>query len=219
MTRSKVLAIFFLFFLFDATVSFGAETRQAATVEAALSGDTVRLKGGKTLKYISVDAYSPDSTLPLNREYGQKAQEFNQKLVAGRTIGVEWGPKLRDKQGRLLGYVYLEDGTFINEELLREGWAKARIVVPNTSHAEDFRKWEMGARRDKKGIWEKEPDDPINQYVGEKNTKIYYFPDSPELEKIPEAQLVYFNSRVDAKAAGYRACFTCRQNGALEESE
>ena len=50
-----------------------------------------------------------------------------------------------------------------------------------------------------------------SEYIGEKNTKIYYFPTSPELERIPEAQLVTFRSRVEAKAAGYRPCSTCKE--------
>ena len=194
--------------------SHAAETRQGAVVDAVLTGDSVRLKGGKVLRYVGVDAYSPESSLPLSREYGQKALEFNNKLVGGKHIGIEWGPKLRDNRGQLLGYVFTEDGTFVNEEILREGHAKAKITVPNIRYAEQFRDWEYEAKKAKKGIWEKEPVDPraLKRYVGEMNTKIYYLPDSPELDKIPQAQLVYFDSRVDAKAAGYRGCPTCRSD-------
>ncbi len=214
----KLAAFFFCLLSLQTAASQAAPARQSATVEAVLSGDSVRLKGGKVLKYSGVEAYSLESKLPLSREYGIKAQEFNEKLVGGKKIGIEWGPKIRDKRGRLLGYVYLEDGTFVNEELLREGWAKARIVIPNTRNAEEFRDWEWDARKAKKGIWEKVPYDPDaeTRVIGEKNTKIYYYPDSDELGKIPQAQLVTFNSRIDAKAAGYRACFTCRQRAERE---
>ncbi len=195
--------------------------RQSAVVDSVLTGDTVRLKGGKTLKYAGVECFSPESKIPLSRTYGVRAQEFNHALVGGKKISIEWGPKLRDKQNRLLGYVFTEEGTFVNAELLKEGQAKTRILIPNTRYADEFREWESRARRAKKGLWEKEPPDPNagKRYIGEKNTKIYYLPDSPELERIPEAQWVPFASRVDAKAAGYRACFACRQKGELDESE
>lgn len=214
-TGLLVLTLFFL----PGAASQAAEDRQQAVVDAVLTGNTVRLKGGKVLRYIGVETYSPESKVPLSREYGLRAQELNNKLVGGKRIGVEWGPKLRDNKGRLLGYVFMEDGTFVNEELLREGLARARILVPNTRYADQFRDWEFEARKAKKGIWEKEPGDPraLKRYIGEINTKVYYLPDSPELEKIPQAQLVTFNSRVDAKAAGYKACFSCRQKGELEE--
>ena len=219
MKRFKRPAAVFILLLFSG-LSHAAE-RQAAVVEAVLTGDSVRLKGGKVLRYASIECYSPESKVPLSREYGTKAQEFNHKLVGGKRIGIEWGPKLRDNKGRLLGYVFTEDGTFVNEEILREGHGKTRIIVPNTHYAEEFRDWEFEARKARKGIWEKEPVDPrkLKRYFGEKNTKIYYLPDSPELEKIPEAHLETFNSRIDAKAAGYRPCFTCRQQGSLEEDE
>ncbi len=222
MKHFKQAALLLCLLAFNPNSSYSAEgSRQSATVEAVLAGDTVRLKGGRVLKYSGVDTYSPESKIPLSREYGVRALEFNHKLVNGKKIGIEWGPKLRDKQNRLLGYVFTEDGAFVNEVLLREGQAKAHIVIPNTRYADKFREWEGLARKAKKGIWEQEPYDPnaSTKIIGEKNTKIYYYPDSPELERIPEAQWVVFRSRVDAKAAGYRACFTCRQKGEFDESE
>lgn len=212
-------ALLLALFICLPTVAGAAPARQPAEVETVLSGEEVRLKGGKVLRYIGVDAYSPESRLELSREYGLKAKAFNEKLVGGKRIGIEWGPKLRDEKGRLLGWVFTEDGTFVNEELLREGHAKTRIAVPNTRYAEEFRDWEWEARRAKKGIWEKEPVDPkkLKRYIGEINTKVYYLPDSPELEGIPQAQLVTFDSRVSARAAGYKPCFTCRQKAGLDE--
>ncbi len=214
-------ALVFCLLTLPATFSYSGEPLQSATVDTVLTGDTVRLKGGRILKYAGVEAYSPESRIPLSREYGIRALEYNHKLVSGKKIGIEWGPKLRDKQNRLLGYVFTEDGAFVNELLLREGHAKARIVIPNVRYADEFRDWEGVARKARKGIWEQEPYDPnaSTKIIGEKNTKIYYYPDSPELERIPEAQWVIFRSRVDAKAAGYRACFTCRLKGELDESE
>ena len=189
-------------------------------VDQVLTGDVVRLKGGKELHYISLETYSPESKDALSKQYGMQAKAFNQSLVGGKKISIEWGPKLRDKQNRLLGFVFTEDGRFVNDELAKAGYAKVHVFVPNTRYAEQLRKSEWDARRDKKGIWEKEPDDPrrLKRIIGEKNTKIYYYSDSSELERIPEAQWVYFDSRIDAKAAGYKACFSCRQQGELDEN-
>lgn len=219
--RGAALSAAVSFLVVLPATALGAADRQSAVVDAAITGDTVRLKGGKELRYAGIETYSPESKIPLSRTYGIRAQEFNHALVGGKSVQIEWGPKLRDKQNRLLGYVFTEDGTFVNLEMLKQGQARARIVVPNTRYAETFRDAEWQARKTKKGIWEKEPDDPRarKRYIGEKNTKIYYFADSPELERIPEAQLVYFDSRVDAKAAGYRACFSCKEGaGELEEA-
>ena len=186
-----------------------AETpRQPAVVKEVLTGDTLRLEGGKVLAYTGLHAPPLQHIVPLVREYGAQALAKNKALVEGKKIFIEWGPQIRDDQNRLLGYVYLEDGTFVNQVLLSSGNAKLRIKAPNLLHAESLRQAELDARRQKLGVWEKEPENPFIQkeYIGEKNTKIFYFPNSSELEKIPAANLVSFASRVEAKAAGYRPC-------------
>ena len=187
--------------------------KQNAEVIEALTGDTVRLKGGKTLKYIGVSSPPLQSVIPLVRQYGQEALDFNRSLVESRTVTIEWGSQLRDDRGNLLGYVFLEDGSFVNDRVLVAGHGKAVIQPPNVKYAGTLRRSELQARRDKRGLWKQEPENPFikSEYIGEKNTKIYYFPTSPELERIPEANLVKFDSRVAAKAAGYRACNTCRE--------
>ena len=158
------------------------------------------------------------SKILLVREYGEKAQAFNESLVGGKEIQIEWGSKIRNEHNDLLGYVFLDDGRFVNLEILKAGHAKVRLRAPNTRYAAELRQGESVAQRNRQGIWVKEPEDTFQSapYVGEKNTKLYYRPDSPELSKIPEANLVRFNSRVDAKAAGYRLCPTCREDSTSE---
>jgi micrococcal nuclease len=199
-------------------VAYASETRQKAVVESVPSGDTVRLKGGKTLRYVGIEAYPMQSKIPLVREYGEKAQAFNESMVLGKEIQIEWDSKIRDERNNLLGYAFLDDGRFVNLEIIKAGHAKTRVRAPNIRYAAELRKAESVAQRNKQGIWEKEPKNPLQNtsYIGEKNTKLYYRPDSPELSRIPEAQWVHFNSRVDAKAAGYRACPTCRESSSTE---
>lgn len=190
-------------------------------MESVVSGDTVKLTGGKELRYAGVESPSPQSAIALSQQYGQDALAFNRALVEGKTIQVEWGPQIRDSKNRLLAYVFLEDGTFVNRELLKNGHARTRIVAPNLRYAEELRDDEMGARRAKKGLWLKEPEDPkFKQNVwGNKVGKVYFYPDSPELDDVPEAQRVPFRSRTEAKAAGYTPCFSCRNRTSTIDAE
>lgn len=207
-----------IFFLFSFSDCRAAE-KQTALVQEALTGDTIRLEGGKTLKYIGLQSPPLQSLIPLVRQYGSEALEFNKKMVVGKKIQIEWDFQIHDNQKNLLGYVYLMDGTSVNEQILKNGHAKLKTNPPNIKHAVSLRKAELEARRNKIGLWAKEPENPYlkkSQYIGEKNTKIYYLPDSPELEKIPQANLVTFNSRVQARAAGYRPCFTCSETSESE---
>jgi micrococcal nuclease len=207
------ISVYFLVTILFGGICFAGE-KQSATVHEVLSGDSVRLKGGKILRYAGIDAPNLQNTIPLARKYGEESMAFNQALIEGKKIQIEWGPQIRDSHGNLLGYVFLEDGTFVNKEILNAGHAKMAVKPPNLKYSADLRQAELKARRKKRGLWKEEPENPFisSEYIGEKNTKIYYFPTSPELERIPEANLVKFASRVDAKAAGYRACFTCSED-------
>jgi micrococcal nuclease len=215
----KAVLAFLLLFLGPA--AHAAPSRQTTVVESVLTGDTVKLQGGKELRYASLQSPSPESEIALSRQYGQDALAFNKSLVEGKTVTVEWGPQLRDKNNRLLGYVFLPDGTFVNRELLKNGHARTRITAPNLRYAVEFREDELAARRAKKGMWLKEPDDPklAKNVWGNKVGKIFYYPDSPELDDVPEAQLVPFRSRVEAVAAGYKPCYSCRNRASATDAE
>lgn len=191
-----------------------APERQNAVVSEVLTGDSVRLRGGKILQYAALHAPPLQSVIPLVRRYGEDSLEYNRSLVEGKTVQIEWDAQIRDERGRLLGYVFLPDGTFVNLAVVREGHARSRATPPNLRYSENFRRAELDARRAKRGLWKEEPENPFikNEYIGDKVTKIYYFPTSPELDRIPQAQLVTFRSRVDAKAAGYKACFDCDES-------
>ena len=208
----KKFSFLFLFFLILAAPAF-AHGKQSAVVQDVLTGDTVRLEGGKLLSYNGLHAPPLQSKIPLVRDYGQSALELNQKLVAGKKIQIEWGPQIRDDRGNLLGYVFLDDGTFVNLELLKAGQGRIVVFPPNLKYSGLLRRAELEARRDKRGIWKEEPQNPYirKEYIGDKITKIYYFPTSVELDRIPQSQWVTFGSSVEAHAAGYRACPNCKE--------
>ena len=192
---------------------------QTALVREALAGDTVRLAGGKTLRYIGAQAPSLQSKILLAREYGAAALAYNKSLVEGKTVRIEWDSQIRDENRNLLGYVYLENGVLVNEALIKAGHAKARLVAPNLKKAALLRQAELTARRDNLGLWKAEPKNPyLNEaFIGDSSTKIFYLPTSTELERIPASNLRTFRSRVEARAAGYRACPSCRADSVAED--
>ncbi len=215
LTKNQILKFSFIFLLLFSVgrLSAAAEARQSAVVSEVLAGDTLRLQGGKILKFAGLQSPPLQSKLLLVRAYGDNALQWTRQQLTGKTIQVEWGPQIRDSHGDLIGYIFM-DNRFINVELLREGHAKPRIVPPNLKYSTEFRKAALDARREKKGLWKEEPDNPFikDEYIGEKNSKVFYLPDSPELDRFPEAQLVMFRSKVEARAAGYRPCPTCKED-------
>jgi len=52
-----------------------------------------------------------------------------------------------------LAYVYLEDGTFLNAHLVKNGYASVMTIPPNVKYADYFVKLQREARLNKRGLW------------------------------------------------------------------
>jgi endonuclease YncB( thermonuclease family) len=88
--------------------------------------------------------------------FGPEAADFATKAAMGKrvTIHLEQDRKTRDKYHRLLAYVQLPDGRFLNEVLLSEGYAYADLRFKHSLYNK-YKQLESLARRQKKGLWEK----------------------------------------------------------------
>jgi micrococcal nuclease len=86
--------------------------------------------------------------------FGKEASEFATKLAFGKqvTIFLEKDRKTRDKYRRLLAYIQLPDGTFLNEVLLGEGYAYADLRFKHGLYNK-YKQLESVARSQKKGLW------------------------------------------------------------------
>ncbi len=59
----------------------------------------------------------------------------------------------RDKYGRLLGYVYLQNGEMLNEKIVGAGYANVMTIPPNVKYQERFLGVNREARENKRGLW------------------------------------------------------------------
>lgn len=148
--------------------SCAAALPETATVRRVIDGDTIELMDGRFVRYLGIDA--PEvrrRARPGDREwrglaadpwvidpepFGEAATEANTRLVAGRTVRLEYDVQTHDRFGRLLAYVYLGE-VMVNEELLREGFAAPLTIPPNVKYAERFRQLAEEARRAQRGLW------------------------------------------------------------------
>ena len=130
-----------------------AASEREALVRWVADGDTVRISTGEYVRYIGID--TPELHHPKKpvQFYGREAAEFNRHLVEGKKIRLEFDVERHDKFHRLLAYVYLPDGTFVNAELVRQGYARLMTFPPNVKYADLFRKLQTEAREAKRGLW------------------------------------------------------------------
>lgn len=116
-----------------------------------IDGDTIKLDGVGSVRYIGIDA--PERDEPY---YGE-ARRYNEELLAKGAIRLKYGRARFDRYGRTLAYVYVRDDAgrtfFVNEELVRAGWAVPLEIPPDVGFAATFRRAEEEARREGRGMW------------------------------------------------------------------
>ncbi len=129
-------------------------------VISVTDGDTFKINyNGKETKVRLIGVDTPESVHPdttKNTEYGEEASNYTKNLIQNKTIKLEFDVSQTDKYGRLLAYVYLENGEMLNEKLLKEGYAKVATYPPNVKYVERFEKLQKQARENKIGFWKAE---------------------------------------------------------------
>lgn len=86
--------------------------------------------------------------------FGEEAADRLEELVPkGSRVRVEADRDLHDRYGRVLLYLWTEDGVSVEEVLLREGYARVLYVRPNDKHLDHFRAVEAQARTERRGLW------------------------------------------------------------------
>lgn len=119
-----------------------------------IDGDTFTLKNGEKVRLIGIDA--PESRNTGRKKigyYGREAKEHLKAYLTGKRVRLELDVAPKDRYQRTLAYVYLEDGTFLNAELLRQGYAMVYTVPPNVRHADEFVDLQREARENNRGLW------------------------------------------------------------------
>ena len=122
------------------------------TVTRVVDGDTIILNGKERVRLIGVD--TPETVDPRRpvQYFGKEASAFTKRMVEGKRVRLEYDQTRKDRYGRTLAYIYLEDGTFLNAEIVKQGYGHAYTRFP-FRYLEEFRRYENEARKAGKGLW------------------------------------------------------------------
>jgi micrococcal nuclease len=126
-------------------------------VTKIVDGDTFWIETGtkeEKIRLIGIDA--PESRKTGQKEigyFGKEAKEYLTLLLKGQRVRLAFDVDKKDKYGRTLAYAYSDKGLFINEELVKEGYAVVMTIAPNVKFSEHFAELQQNARRLKKGLW------------------------------------------------------------------
>lgn len=128
-------------------------------VTKVIDGDTFKIENGNTVRLIGIDTpETKDPRKPVGC-FGKQASSETKRLIDGKTVILQKDVSETDKYERLLRYVYLpvenDQLLFVNDYLVREGYAKVLTYPPDVKYNERLRLAETEAREAGKGLWGK----------------------------------------------------------------
>ncbi len=136
-----------------------SQTSEAAQrIKAAvIDGDTLTIAGrhGHTRQRELIRMIGIDAPEIGQRPWGQRAKQHLQNLIRkqGGAVRLEHDVEQRDRYGRQLAYVWLDNGTLLNQRMVRDGYALAVTIPPNVRYASRIADAQKKARRDHAGLW------------------------------------------------------------------
>lgn len=194
-------------------------------VVRVVDGDTIVVdlnEKQEKVRFLLID--TPESVhrdASKNTEFGKIASDFTKNLLENQKVSLEFDVAERDRYGRLLAYVYLDD-EMINETLLKEGMAKVTVFQPNVKYVDRFRELEKEARDNKIGIWkdgvsafqdnkQSNNENKVNtgSYIANANTMKFHKSNCKHANSIADYNKVSLNNRDEAIEQGYEPCKVC----------
>jgi len=145
------------------------KTKNEFTVLKVLRADYIQLSDEQRVRLIGLKGLEPPSApevkvdelgfivkeQKLTRTIEERAFEFAKTLLEGKKIRLEFDEQKRDSSHTLTAYVFIvEDGTFVNGEILRQGYANLSLTPPNLKYAEELRAAYREARTEHRGLHE-----------------------------------------------------------------
>lgn len=157
--KKIVKKVFFISLVFScqlSALSFEYYTKDCTSnnkqylVTKVFDGDTILIGNKEKIRLLGIDTFEHDQNI-----YGIKAKDFLTMLVLNKDVCIETDVTKKDIYGRTLGYVFVNK-SFLNEELLKNGFAILYDFPPNTKYLSRLKKAQIYARENMLGVWEKQ---------------------------------------------------------------
>jgi endonuclease YncB( thermonuclease family) len=158
-----------------------ATATYAQVVTKVTSGDTVIIEGVGKVRLLGIRSTDESafrigrSTVPpqpparsgpetpppqaasagINFKPRKPGRTFLQQLVLGKNVRVQYDP-YGDQTDRERAYVFLQDGTLVNAEMLRKGLARVDGSRP-FAHQAEFERLQKDAQASGLGVWTAAP--------------------------------------------------------------
>lgn len=128
-----------------------------ATVARVIDGDTIVVHVGGRDEHVRLLGIDTPEThkpgTPVECFGPESAVHLRDLLPDGTTVRLERDTVTRDRYGRLLAYVFRDDGTFVDLAMVRDGYAGPLVIEPNVAHRGEIERAAAAAKAARTGLW------------------------------------------------------------------
>jgi micrococcal nuclease len=194
-------------------ISASAVEQKWISVKWVSDGDTIVLGDGRHVRYIGINAPEIAHDNQKAEAFGYTAKKYNQSLVRSKKVRLEFDKEKYDRYGRLLAYIFLLDGTFINKEMIEKGYAYALPRKPNVKYHTMLLQTQRDAMSAKQGMWRNWKEKEGEEYLGSERSKRFHLKTCPYGKRIKKRNRVFFTRKWDAFWSGFAPCKRCMRSG------
>jgi len=133
-----------------------SNNRILARVVEVVDGNTIKVEiddREQTVRYIGVSTPSMGGVFSSPEWLATEATEANRQLVENYLVYLEEDGSAPFALGEILRHVFLSDGTFVNEELIRLGYARVDPDTADTRYYDRLLTAQQQAEQAGHGIW------------------------------------------------------------------
>lgn len=179
-------------------------------VDRVVDGDTLRLEDGRLVRYIGINAPEIDHASHRADPFGKQSLAVNAQLAAGKSVRLEQTFEKKDQYGRLLAYVYDQQGHMLNLILIAKGLA---YFYPHPANRKSVDEVMLAAQRQamaqRLGIWHALAHQKTGPIIGSRRSRRFHIPSCSFAAAVAPGNQVRFNSLWEAYWSGYAPCDHC----------
>jgi len=125
-------------------------------VVKVVDGDTIKINFDGSIESIRLIGMDTPETVDPRKPvqcFGEEASKKAKELLLNKKVRLEDDPTQYDKYGRLIKYVYLENGEMYNKKMIEDGYAHEYTYDIPYKYQSEFQEAEKYARENKLGLW------------------------------------------------------------------
>ncbi len=198
-----------IFIIILATVCLSLTATGYHRVKFVYDGDTILLDNNKKVRYLGINTPEIDHKGGKSEFMAHAARNFNIELMKGARVSLEFDKEKKDRYGRLLAYVFLENGKMVNALMVRKGMAHVLLNNQGLKYGDLLLNSQQKAMKEKLGIWSRPCKGNEKFYLGNRGSYRFHRPGCGFAKKIFRKNVIRFKSRYEAFREGYSPCKRC----------